>query len=189
MFTHCHKTMPVCTSKYTIPVKLINTGFWKEKANLRCTFNICTIYLYIQRKMRVSTKQYYMYNTTAIVSVSGNYFYYRNTNVSETEKVCRIGKTYCNASMPIKYMSSLNNVIHWPNRVNFRHLKGKLLTCFFSLVKFRYVYSCIIFSCNDSRKKLVSPGSWEWLVLHWWMSEICFEVCTFRITLYKISIE
>lgn len=37
--------------------------------------------------MTVSTKQYYMYNTTAIVSLSANYFHYRYVNVSQTEKV------------------------------------------------------------------------------------------------------
>lgn len=189
MFIHNHKSMPVCTSKYTPSVKLINNCFWKEKTNLRCTLNTYTIYLYNQRKMRMGTKQYYMCITTAIVSVSANYFYYRNINVSGTEKVRSIGKIYCNASIPIKYTYSLNNIIYRPNRVTFRHLKTKWLTCFFSLVKFRYVYSCIIFPCNDSRKKLVNPGSWERLLLHWWMSEICFDVCTFKITLYKISIE
>lgn len=49
--------------------------------------------------MRVGTKQYYMYNTTAIVSVSANYFYYTNIKVSGTEKVCSIGKTHCDASI------------------------------------------------------------------------------------------
>lgn len=47
------------------PVELTNTCFWKEKANYN---------LYIQRKMTVGTKQYYVYNTTVIVSVSANNF-------------------------------------------------------------------------------------------------------------------
>lgn len=37
--------------------------------------------------MTVSTKQYYMYNTTAIVSLSATCFYYRYVNVSGTEKL------------------------------------------------------------------------------------------------------
>lgn len=37
--------------------------------------------------MTVSSKQYYMYNTTAVVSLSATYFYYRYVNVSGTEKL------------------------------------------------------------------------------------------------------
>lgn len=47
---------------------------------------------------------------------------YKNINVCGTEKVC-IGKARCNASIPIRYMYSLNNNIHRPDRVNFRDLK------------------------------------------------------------------
>jgi len=57
--------------------------------------------------MTVGTKEYCMYNTISIVSVSANYFYYRYVKVSGTEKVRSIGKTHCRTSTPIKYTYSL----------------------------------------------------------------------------------
>lgn len=60
----------------------------------------------------------------AAVAVSANYFCYRYVKVSGTQKMGSMGKTYCNATIPSKYMYALN-IMCRPNRVNSRHLKGK----------------------------------------------------------------